>query len=148
MVSMGFEAADAPLVRYRIAGCLREPAYANGQSYSASDYTAYWSANSALFIGVTVPPAGGELVTGQTSGATGTVVIANTTHIIMSDVTGSFANDEVVISSGDTSSIITISGINTPQINVSSGTVTFFEHFEPVLRSNTSSERVRLTVRV
>lgn len=147
-VKMKFEANDAPLVAFRVAGVVREVEYSNGASYSDSTLVGYSSANVALATGVTSPPEAGETVTGQTSMATATVLVANTTYVQFGDVSGTFAEDETVISSGDSSSIFTVSGIDSPVINADSGTVTFFEHFEAVQRSDSSSENVKLTIKI
>ena len=83
---------------------------------------------------------------GQTSGATGKVIVANDTHITVGGVVGEFANGELVASQGDTGSIVTITPINTPQINTQSGSLSFFKHYGSVTRSNNSSELVRLKI--
>jgi hypothetical protein len=146
-VVVDFTYYEAPATAYRQAGILRQPSNTTGSAYSTSTFTAYTSANASYVIGITDPPAVGEVIVGDTSGATATVAQSNSTYLIFSDVTGIFSNNEVVISQGNSGSMMTLTGINTPQINVDTGSITYFENFEPLSRSDTSSERVRLTIR-
>lgn len=146
-VSVDFDANAAPLVSYRVAGFLRTPKNASNANYTNTTFRAYVEADSAYVIGVTSPPSPGETVIGVTSAASGTVISANSSSIEIGDVDGSFVEGENVASAGPSGSVVTLTGINTPQVNADSGTIVFYEYFEPVSRSNTTSERVRLTIK-
>lgn len=146
MVSVKYEFADAPNTEFRVAGVWRQPYDVDGLPFTDSAFTQYLFANSNYYVGTTAPPSPGEPVTGQTSGATGKIIFANGTHVYVGSVAGTFSNGEIVVSSGETGSAITITPIDTPQIDPQSGDLSFFKHYDAVTRSNNSSERVRLRV--
>ena len=138
---------DAPLVKFRVVGLLKNPSDADGNRCTASRVKAYYSAALTLVAPVTYAPSDGETITGASSGAEATVLRANTTYVYFHDVTGSFQEGETVTSS-ETSSAFTLGAIDNPTVNASSGDVLYLERLDPVQRQNTSSERVSVTFRV
>jgi hypothetical protein len=132
---------------FRTSGLLIDPSNTSGNSFTSSEFTQYSYATITLGGGVLDPPAAGELITGGTSGASGVVFDSNTTHIKFTGVLGTFANGESIISN-TSSTVAEISAINNGQLETNSGEIWNLDYFEPVTRSTTSSEKVRLIVRI
>lgn len=130
-------------------GVLKSPVtFSNtAAAFTSAEFSQFYSANVTLGIGVTDPPTPGETVTGQTSGATGTVLTANSTHVRFNDVVGTFTVGENVLGA-ESSSLFSLDAINNPSLAPHRGQILLGSHFTPVTRSASSTERVKFIVKV
>jgi hypothetical protein len=127
-------------VSYRNYALVKNPKAANGAIYTSQIF------NSMVRFNVNITSANtgfvlGETFTGQTSGAIGYLATSNTTHVEGTIYGGTFANNEVIITS-DSKITGTISNINNPEINVYTGEVLFYQPVDTVERTVYSLEDV------
>jgi len=135
-------------IEFRTAGIIVTPLHlANSAAYSNSEFRQFEYATIVLGVGIVSPPAPKELITGQTSGATATALWSNTTLLRYGDVRGTFANSETIVSN-TSSSVATISAINNPQLLKNSGEIFYLDNFEPITRTDVSTEKARIIIRV
>lgn len=87
----------------------------------------------------------GDNVVGETSGAKGTVYTANSTVTKVVGVSGTFANGEF-LTCNSTNETSQITHVAERDVDKNSGQVVYYSNFEPINRSNTSSENVRLVI--
>jgi len=149
-ISIDIESSDAmpSNVDFRTAGIIKAPLARNSaNAFVNAEIVQHYRANIALGVGITSPFSNDEVITGQTSGATGTVLWSNTTYLRFSSVLGTFANAETII--GANSSVAaTISAINTPDVEENSGEVLCVQNFEPIVRTAVTNETVRVILKV
>jgi hypothetical protein len=86
-----------------------------------------------------------EVITGGTSNATAVIAFVNNSIIEASPLLGSFTLNETITGSNSGATAI-ISNINNSDIQKYSGTVLYLDGFDPVQRSNTATESVKLLV--
>ena len=86
-----------------------------------------------------------EIVRGSTSNATASIAYANNTYIQATPLLGTFTLSETVTGSNSGATAI-ITNINNSDIQKYSGTVLYLDSFDPVQRSNTATESVKLLI--
>ncbi len=132
-------------VDFRSAGLMRSPLTPAGLVFDGTEFRGLWTATCNLVSGSIVAFDVDEEIIGQTSETTATVAWANTTHVEFSDVIGTFVSGEVVRGS-NSSSFATLTAINSPDIDLTSGQVLFVMNSDQVQRSNTSIEFTRFVL--
>ncbi len=134
-------------VPYRVTGIMKNP-----QNYDQTDVTtnialAYNQAFISLLPGITTPPSAGEVITGLTSGATATIISANTSSIYFADVTGTFVQDENILGA-TSSSVATLTAINNSDVNTDTGQIMFVNQMTAIQRQINSSEIVYVELKL
>lgn len=133
-------------VTVRTFGILKNPTYANGHPYTESYY------NQTVTIPVSNTTAQafnlGETVKGLSFGARGQVAFSNSSTLMITGYTGDFNSQELIV--GQTSAVIfKATGVPVkPDIKVYSGDVIYIQNVSPAARSTTSSERVKLIIKI
>lgn len=135
-------------IKYRKVGLLYDPQKYLTEldtyvSYTANTFNALTSFTYTL-QGVTAFQQT-EIVRGSTSNATATIAYANNTYIQASPLLGTFTLSETVTGSNSGATAI-IANINNSNIQKYSGTVLYLDSFDPVQRSNTATESVKLLI--
>lgn len=134
-------------IPYRVTGIIKNPADKGSTDMIASLLYAYNQASISLLPGITYPPQNGEVITGLSSGATATVISANTSAILYADVTGTFAENETVLGT-QSSSLATLTAINNSEVDTNSGNIMFVNQMRPIQRQNNSSEIVYVELKL
>jgi hypothetical protein len=142
-----FDPSDGILTKYRKIGMIKNPKTPAGADVTAALAAAYHTANVTLLPGVTYPPTPGETIVGYNTGARATVITSNTTYVTFADVSGTFANGEIVLGS-TSSSLVSLDAINTPTANCNSGTIIFLDALSAVQRQSNASETVYVEIKL
>ena len=131
-------------ITFRSAGLLADPRYAsNGAIYTANTFSQLTEITYSTTAGTFII---NEQIRGQSTNATAVVAFSNTSEVHVTSEIGLFSNSEIFI--GNTSGTIgTITNINNPDIDRYSGEVFYYDNIQPVARSNTTIELVRLVVK-
>jgi len=132
-------------VSFRTTSIIASPNQANGSPATANAYSVYYTANVTLSISTPTPPTPTERVTGQSSSATATVILANTTSFLMGDMRGTFVPGEAIISN-TSSTIAVLSSINTPQLQKYTGSVFYLNNFQVITRTTVSKEMIKIII--
>lgn len=124
---------------FREYALIQNPKYANGALYTEDFF------NSTIKFDINISSSNTSAIIGETfqsnEGAIGFVGFANTTTMIGTVFSGTFANNDVITTTN--SHIVgTISNINNPQINIHSGDILFYDTSSAISRSNSSLEDV------
>lgn len=133
-------------VTIRTVGILKNPTYANGQPYTVHlfDQTVEMSTSN------TTPTlfSDGETIIGNASQARGQVAHCNSTITIITGYVGTFIPGEVA--TGQTSNAqLTVNSLNTTaDLKMYSGDVVYLQNISPTPRNATSSEQVKLIVKL
>ncbi|CAB5221193.1 hypothetical protein UFOVP247_104 [uncultured Caudovirales phage] len=135
-------------VQFRKAGIVHDPRpYVNASlSYTNTAfsglYTMQCTVSSAPLLF-----SEGETIIGGTSNAHGIVAWSNSSFLELSMKHGTFTSSEVVNGSNSGAQGIVVS-INTPDINKFTNEVLYYDYFEPIQRSNTTTETVKLLIAI
>jgi hypothetical protein len=129
-------------VAYRSISLLSNPTrLANSQPYVDSTFDATWRIDISTPGGI---PFQLHETVATADGATATVSFANTTVAVLSNLRGVIAPLQVLI--GQTTGVVaTIQVLNSPDVNRYSGQLLYAAHNQPISRSSTSTETIRLT---
>lgn len=133
--------------QFSTASVLKTPkTWGNASStYTDTEFSQFFSANVTLGVSILAAPNSLELITGSTSGATATVIAANSTFVRFGDVRGTFLEGETA-SSNVTSSSFSLDAINTPDIEPQEGDIMMSSNFQPVTRTTVSTEKIKFTI--
>lgn len=147
-VQLPHESGDFPSANeYRRLGVIRSPLnYGTGTIANASTLNANRIINMAL--GITGVFSADEIVTGMTSGATGTVVDSNSTQVRIVQIgnqRGTFSVGETVVGSSSGASGA-VSSITLPEVDASTGDLVYLEHRRPVSRQPDQIETVKIII--
>jgi hypothetical protein len=132
---------------YRKIGIMRDPTQSSDDAVAGdSTYAQDWN---LTISGVTGTFDEDEIITGQTSGATGKVLSWNSTDSILSliNVVGNFGEGET-IENGDASASasIAVAGIDVGDLNRYSGDILYVENRRPITRAADQIEDIKLIV--
>jgi hypothetical protein len=135
-------------VKFRKAGIIHDPRlFSNSEtSFSNSAFNGLYTMD---IVTNTLPTifSEGEKIVGLTSNSAGIVAYANATNMEVSMIHGSFLSTEVIngLESGAQASVV---NINNPDINKFTNEVLYYDYFQPIQRSNTTTETVKLLVAI
>lgn len=134
-------------VTVRTFGILKNPTYANGAAFTEAYFNQCFDVAVANTSAQTFDP--GETVIGVSSRARGQVAFSNSSHAIITGYTGNLIPNELLrgTNSGATFTVLSV-GANPDAIKVYSGDVMYIQNISPAERSNTSSEQVKLVVKI
>jgi len=133
-------------VTIRTVGILKNPTYANGQPYTTHKF------NQCVTLGTSNTSSNlftkGETIVGVASQARGQVAHCNSTVTVITGYNGEFIMGEVA--TGQTSNAqLTINSLNTtPDLKMYSGEVVYLQNVSPTPRNATSSEQVKLIIKL
>lgn len=141
-----FEEDEAPTgVTFRRVALISNP-LVNDETPALYTANTFLAVHTFAFSATTGTFNIGETVRGSISNATGTVAFANSTHAYVGSVAGTFANNDILV--GDTTGYSGIvDTINTPDVLPMSGDIFMYSHVEPVTRSVSKSESIKLLAR-
>lgn len=133
-------------VTIRTVGILKNPTYANGQPYTVSLFNqciemSTANTTSALFEE-------GETIVGNASQARGQVAFCNSSLTIITGYIGTFIPGEVA--TGQTSNAqLTVNSLNTTaDLKMYSGDIVFLQNISPTPRDASSSEQIKLIIKL
>lgn len=133
-------------IGYRKYGLVLNP-QSHGSTILYNSLFATLTTNLTI-TGVSGSFAGNDIVVGQTSGATATIVdFASGTGLLrLIEITGGpFILDEIVLDQS-TAATGEISVIDDPQVQSNTGTILFTENIEAVDRASTQIESIKITI--
>lgn len=135
--------------KYRKAGIIYDPKqFSNAQlSYSNLVFSSMDSMSVTIDTAPDIIFLEGETIDGQTSNAQGIVAFSNNSYIEFSPVSGTFVSSEQIIGS-NSAATGTIASINTSDISKFNNEVLYYDYFEAIQRSNTTTEVVKLLIAV
>lgn len=133
-------------VTIRTVGILKNPTYANGQPYTVQLFNQCIEMSTSN----TTPDLfeNGETIVGNASQARGQVAHCNSTVTIITGYIGTFIPGEVA--TGQTSNAqLTVNTLNTTaDLKMYSGDVVYLQNISPTPRNATSSEQVKLVIKL
>lgn len=132
-------------VTIRTVGLLKNPT-ANGQQFTELAFNQ--CANVAVSNTTAQNFTAGETVVGNVSRARGQVAFSNSSLLVITGYTGSFIPGEII--NGQSSAVqFTVNAVQSqPEIDVYSGEVLYLQNITPTERSPTSSEQIKLVIRL
>jgi hypothetical protein len=135
-------------IKFRKAGIVHDPKpYSNSSlSYTNSVFNGLYTMAATISTAPLVFSEG-ETIIGTTSNAHAIVAVSNTSSLELSLIHGTFVSSEVINGSDSGAQGIVVS-INTPDINKFTNEVLYYDHFEPIQRSNTTTETVKLLIAI
>ena len=132
-------------ITYRQVGLLYNPiASSNGTLYQDSTFTQMLEIDVNNVFDV-FPE--GEIVQGQTSGATGYVVYQTTTKLFLGFTAGSFVPFETLTGTY-TGFTCTIDAINNRELIPNTGKLFYYRNLEPVARAGITSEQIKVYFKI
>ncbi len=133
-------------VTVRTFGILKNPTYANGVAFTEAYFNQCCDVTVANTSAQTFSP--GETVIGVSSRARGQVAFSNSTLVTITGYTGTLIANELLrgMTSGVTFTVLSVP--SPPDIKVYSGDVMYIQNISPAERSDTSSEQVKLVVKI
>jgi len=133
-------------VTIRTVGILKNPTYANGASYTVNQFDQCVQMSTSNTSSRMYQE--GETIIGNASQARGQVAHCNSTVTIITGYIGSFIPGEVA--TGQTSNAqFTINTLNTSaDVKMYSGDVVYLQNISPTPRNPTSSEQVKLIIKL
>lgn len=135
--------------KFRKAGIVYNPKYYSNSSlsYANNSFNALYSMTATITTAPDKIYTEGELMIGGTSNAHAIAAWSNTSYVEFSYLHGTFLPSEVV--TGQTSGAIgTVIAVATPDINKYTNEVLYYDYFEPIQRSNTTTETVKLLIAI
>jgi len=132
-------------IAYRQIGLLHNPvASANGALFNNTTFNQMLVFD--IFNVFDIMPEG-EIITGLTSGATGTVVYMSTTQLYVGFTSGTFLPFETLIGQY-TGFTCSINAINSRDLVPLSGKLYYYRNFEPISRIGLNSEQVKIYFKI
>lgn len=133
---------------YRIVGLVVDPVLSSNGSIATG--TVYDQTTRLTFTTPTGSFTSDEVITGQTTGATGTFVEfrGNTSNIavVLKTSATNFSNTEI-ITGGTSTYSATLTASSAPELAKYSGNIIYFENRTPITRSAEQKETVKIVVR-
>lgn len=132
-------------VTIRTVGLLKNPT-ANGQPFTGLTFNQ--SANLQVSNTTSAYFEPGETVIGNASAARGQVAFSDSTTLILTGYSGQFINGEIINGQDSGVQFTVINVDSTPQVDLYSGEVLYINNISPTERSPTSSEQIKLVLKL